>query len=145
MDIDKPDSMTQILPHPAPSDQPTRMLLIAARRMAVHGLYDASAAMLMVQAFGIHFRKPLVLLRAFLMETSAAASGDIRIAPCCLPRMTMQEGSMMAAIAHAIVQPDLAVSHLAHLTGQASTGGLFTTVQALSMALAECGRPVVLD
>lgn len=145
MDIDKPDSMTQILPHPAPSDQPTRMLLIAARRMAVHGLYDASAAMLMVQAFGIHFRKPLVLLRAFLMETSAAASGDIRIAPCCLPRMTMQEGSMMAAIANAIVQPDLAVSHLAHLTGQSSTGGLFVTVQALSMSLAECGRPVVLD
>lgn len=145
MDIDKPDSLTHILPHPAPSDQPTRMLLIAARRMAVHGLYDASAALLMVQAFGIHFRKPLVLLRAFLMETSAAASGDIRIAPCCLPRMTVQEGSMMAAIAHAIDRPGLAASHLTQLTGQEASGGLFTTVQALSMSLAECGRPVVLD
>lgn len=145
MDIDKPDSLTHILPHPAPSDQPTRMLLIAARRMAVHGLYDASAALLMVQAFGIHFRKPLVLLRAFLMETSAAASGDIRIAPCCLPRMTVQEGSMMAAIAHAIDRPGLAANHLTQLTGQEASGGLFTTVQALSMSLAECGRPVVLD
>ncbi len=145
MDINEPNSMTHILPHPAPSDQTTRMLLIAARRMAVHGLYDASAAMLMVQAFGIHFRKPLVLLRAFLMETSSAALGDIRIAPCCLPRMTLQEGSMMAAIAHAASRPDVAASHLTHLTGQDVPGGLVTTAQALSISLAECGRPVVLD
>ncbi len=145
MDTDKPDSLTHILPHPAPSDQPTRMLLIAARRMAVHGLYDASAALLMVQAFGLHFRKPLVLLRAFLMETSAAASGDIRIAPCCMPRMTVQEGAMLAAIAHATARPALAATHLEHLIGQSASGGLLTTAQALSMSLAECGRPVVLD
>ena len=145
MHTDKPDHIIHILPHTAPSDQPTRIVLIAARRMAVHGLYDASAALLMVQAFGIHFRKPLVLLRAFLMETSAAAQGDIRIAPCCLPRMTMQEGAMMAAIAHGGSRPDLAAMHLAHLIGQAAPGGLLTTAQALSLALAECGRPAVLD
>jgi len=145
MDSQKPDSLTHILPHPAPSDQPTRIVLIAARRMTAHGLYDASAALLMVQAFGIHFRKPLVLLRAFLMETSAAAAGDIRIAPCCLPRMTVQEGAMMAAIAHATARPALAATHLAHLIGQAAPGGLLVTAQALAMALTECGRPVVLD
>jgi hypothetical protein len=144
MDNHRPDNLAHILPHPAPADQSTRMLLIAARRMAVHGLHDASAAMLMVQAFGIHFRKPLVLLRAFLMETSAAASGDIRIAPCCLPRMTEQEGAMLGAIAHATTHPDLAATHLARVIGQVAPGGLFTTAQALSMALEECGRPVVL-
>ncbi|MDE1915839.1 MAG: hypothetical protein KGJ57_05955 [Sphingomonadales bacterium] len=145
MDSRKPDNLAQVLPHPAPNDRPSRTLLVAVRRMAVHGLYDASAALLMVQAFGVHFRKPLVLLRAFLMETSAAASGAIRIAPCCLPRMTAQEGAMMAAIAHALTDPDLAANHLATVTGQVAPGGLFTTMQALSMALRECGRPVVLD
>lgn len=145
MNTSKPDKLAEILPHPAPSDPPSRMLLIAARRMAAQGLHDASAALMMVQAFGIHFRKPLVLLRAFLMETSAAATGEIRIAPCCLPRMTIQEGAMMAAIAHALTHPELAADHLATVTGQTASGGLFTTMQALSMALAECGRPVVLD
>jgi hypothetical protein len=144
MDINEPNSMTHMLPHPAPSDQTTRMLLIAARRMAVHGLYDASAALLMVQAFGIHFRKPLVLLRAFLMETSAAASGDIRIAPCCLPRMTLQEGSMMAAIAHARA-PGCGGEPSDASDRAGCAGGLVTTAQALSVSLSECGRPVVLD
>lgn len=145
MDTHKAHDITSILPYPAPADQPTRMLLIAARRMAIHGLYDASATMLLVQAFGLHFRKPLVLLRTFLMETSAAAAGEIRIAPCCLPRMTGQEGAMLGAIAHATRHPALAATYLGQVIGQTAPGGLFTTVQALSMALEECGRPVILD
>ena len=78
--------LARILPHTAPLDGPPRALLVAMRRMAIHGLYDASASLLMFEHFGLHFRKPLVLMRALLMEVSQTTRQPIQIAPCCAPR-----------------------------------------------------------
>ncbi len=64
------------------------MILVAMRRMAAHGIRDAHAALLMLDLFGGRFRRPLVLLRAFMLEFARASQRSIKVAPCCSLRMT---------------------------------------------------------
>lgn len=131
--------LARLLPHAAPADPTTRALLVAARRMAIHGLQDASAALLIVQTFGLHFRKTLVLLRSFMLEASQAATGPIQIAPCCAPRMTAQEHALITAITCAARDPAAASDHLHRLTGAAHCEGLLATARVLAGAIAEKG------
>jgi len=112
--------------------------------MAIHGLHDASTALLMMQSFGLHFRKPLVLLRAFVLEMAQTASGSIQIAPCCAARMTAQERGLLCAIIGADRDPALASHHLQQLCRSTATNSLLVTTQVLSRALAETGRPLVM-
>ena len=82
---------TGVLPLPLPEGRIERSVLFALRRMAAHGLRDVSAAWLMLDLFSTGFRRPLVLLRAFMLELAHAATGPIQVAPCCAPRMTEHE------------------------------------------------------
>ena len=132
--------LARILPHAAPIDGPTRALLVAMRRMAVHGLHDASAALLMVEHFGLHFRKPLVLMRALLMEVSQTTRKPIQIAPCCAPRMTPAEHALMSAIAQAADNPAQASRHLQELTQAPAIEGLLATTRVLASAIQDSGR-----
>jgi len=135
-----PSMIARMLPHAAPADPTSRALLVAARRMAIHGLHDASAALLMVQNFGLHFRKVLVLLRSFMLESSQSAQGAIMIAPCCAPRMTAQEYALIGAITCAGADPALASQYLHQLTGAAHCDGLLATARMLAGAIAESGQ-----
>lgn len=132
--------LARILPHAAPIDGPTRALLVAMRRMAVHGLHDAGAALLMFEHFGLHFRKPLVLMRALLMEVSQTTRQPIQIAPCCAPRMTPAEHALMSAIAGAADNPAKASRHLQELTQAPSIEGLLATTRVLASAIQDSGR-----
>ncbi|KRA82957.1 hypothetical protein ASD76_02400 [Altererythrobacter sp. Root672] len=80
---------------PMPNDRTTRTVLFALRRMAVHGVRDANACWLMLDLFSTGFRRPLVLLRAFMLELSHASRGPIQVAPCCTPRMTEDESLIL--------------------------------------------------
>ena len=86
------------LPLMLPEDRDERLLLVLLRRMAIHGLHDARASWMALENYGIGFRKPLVLMRCFLHELASASQRNIRLAPCCAPRMTRDEGLMLAAI-----------------------------------------------
>lgn len=132
--------LARILPHNAPLDGPTRAVLVAMRRMAIHGLHDASATLLMFEHFGLYFRKPLVLMRALLLEVSQTTRKPIQIAPCCAPRMTPAENALMRAMACAHADPALASQHLQDLTQAPAIEGLLATTRVLAGALHDSGR-----
>lgn len=87
-----------LLPLPLPDGRIERSVLFAVRRMAAHGVRDVSATWLILDLLSTGFRRPLVLLRAFMLELAHAATGPIRMAPCCAPRMTEHEGLIMLAL-----------------------------------------------
>ena len=93
---DSPPSLTLDLPLPARRHQTLALVLI--RRMATHGLHDARASMLALDAAGTDFRKLLVLARALVLDLSRSSRRKIRLAPCCAAGMTRDEGLLMAMI-----------------------------------------------
>ncbi|NBC35167.1 hypothetical protein GTZ99_01180 [Novosphingobium sp. FSY-8] len=137
--------LTRILPHEAPPCDATRRLLIAARRMAIHGVYDAQAAMLLFCCHGLQFRRSLVLLRALMLDVSAAARAPIQIAPCCVGRMTAHEHALITAIATAGRDTPRAMEALDRLTGGGDSGGLLATTMVLADALRQAGHPAMVD
>lgn len=137
--------LARILPHHVPQDGATRAILVALRRMAIHGLHDASAALLMFEHFGLHFRKPLVLMRALLMEVSQTTRKPIQIAPCCAPRMTSAENALLRAMACAAHDPAQASQHLRDLTQAPVIEGLLATTRVLASALHDSGRLITFE
>ena len=77
---------------PLPDTRHATLGLILVRRMAVHGPLDSRASMLAMDAAGPHFRKLLVLGRAFLVDLGRTSARTIHLAPCCATGMTRDEG-----------------------------------------------------
>jgi hypothetical protein len=139
-----PTDHAAILPYPLPRDTMQRFTLFALRRMAVHGIRDAHAASSFIASFGLHFRKPLVLMRAFIVELAQVAHGRIVVAPCCAPRMTEDEARIVGILATAASNPDCARQHLERLAGTRCTGGTLATAAAFNDAMAQHGRPLAI-
>ena len=134
----------ELLPLPAPSDPIQRLALFAVRRMAAHGIRDAHAAQMMLTSFGINFRRPLVLLRAYMVELSQVSRRTITIAPCCTLRMTIDEARIVGILATAASNPANAAQHLRCLTGSRAISSPLSVAAAFSAALADLGRPLAL-
>lgn len=103
-------------PLPLPNDRVERTVLLAMRRMAMHGIRDASAAWLMLDVFSARFIRPLVLLRAFMFRLSRASRRPLRMASCCAPFMTDDEALILAVLREAEARPSVAEQALASLT-----------------------------
>ncbi|WP_379551064.1 DUF6628 family protein [Qipengyuania sp. DGS5-3] len=86
------------LPLPLPDCPIERGVLVIARRTAIHGLQDAEASFLAIRIFKTRFRRPLALIRCLVHEIAAASKRSIKIAPCCTPGMTLDEGLLLGAI-----------------------------------------------
>ena len=142
--MSQPAPAASVLPLPLPVDPAQRLVLVTVRRMASGGIRDAHAASLFLRTFGLHFRKPLVLMRAFMVETARASAGTIRVAPCCAHRMTLDEARMVGIVACAASNPANAADHLHRLTGNREIGAPLSAAAALGDALAECGLPLAL-
>lgn len=137
-------SARHLLPLPAPEDRMQRLVLFAVRRMGAHGVRDAYAANLLFSNFGINFRRPLVLLRAFMIELSQASNRTITIAPCCALRMTRDEGRIIGVLATAANDRAGAASDLRELAGDNAVSSPLTVAAAFNNALADLGRPLVI-
>lgn len=122
-----PDRMACALPYILPATRSEQVLLLMFRRMAVHGLHDARAAMLALDHFGGRFLRALHLTRAFIHGLSRHAQGPIRIAPCCAPRMTRHEHLIVAAMAQAC---PVALLELSGRQGYAELRSLSHALQA---------------
>ena len=131
-----------LLPHSAPRDSGARLFLLGVRRMGVGGLHDAHAANMMIGAFGLSFRRPLVLLRALMAELARASHETILIAPACGCRMTTAESLLLGAVARAIEKPRLAHDIFRRLCGIEEAAGIVSSAQALAQAFADLGRPI---
>lgn len=134
--------IAELLPLPAPTVQDERLLLFIVRRLAAHGLNDAHAANAMLCSFGMSYRRPLLLLRAFMMELARASHRSITVAPCCAARMTLDEGRIMAALTEAGSHHKSAARHLRHVTGEAGVFPALSAAMALSDAFKDLGRPL---
>ena len=118
------------LPLPLPLDHGQRLTLRCLRRMAAHGIRDAQAALWMFEGFGLQFRRPLVLLRAFVIELAQVSQRRIQLAPCCAMRMTSDEGRIIAILTDPATGPE----HLPSLTGGAEA----SSPLSLAVAFSEC-------
>jgi len=132
-------SMPRLVRNPA--DAAGRITLFALRRMGAHGLHDAHAANLMLDTFGLPFRRPLVLLRAVMLELSRHTRRPIQLAPCCCGRMTLDEARLLAAMRHGATDAPRAARHLARLAGQVAPPVL-SAAAAYGAALADLGKPL---
>ena len=130
------------LPRPMPAGYGNRLFLFAMRRMASAGVNDAHAANAMLGAFGRSYRRPLVLMRAMMLELARVSSRRILVAPCCCSRMTVDEALMMQATGEALTQPERAYERVSALLGNDHALGALTCIQAVAQAHADLGRPL---
>ncbi|WP_299328145.1 DUF6628 family protein [Parasphingopyxis sp.] len=135
-----PDStkFDTMLPHVAPTCGDARTLLFAIRRMAIHGIDDAFAVNAMIAAYGMRYRKPLLLLRTMLIDVARNARANIVVTPCCSPRMTAHEHALLSAIG----DPENAATHLSSLIDGRGVPTTRATVAALGESLAALGQPL---
>jgi len=130
------------LQRPIPGGYGSRLFLYILRRMATAGVNDAHAANAMIGAFGRSYRRPLVLMRAMMLELARSATRKILVAPCCCARMTADEGVLMQAVGTAVQDPRLAYDHVAALLGNDEALGALTCLQAVAQAHNDLGRPL---
>lgn len=130
------------LPHALPACANARLALFALRRIGANGLADAGAAHAMFTAFGEGFRRPLILLRALMADIAASAGGTIAIAPCCCPRMTTAEATLLTVLARVECAPETARLLMADLLGQRRVDGVLASAAAVAATFADEGRPV---
>ena len=112
------------------------------RRMASAGVNDAHAANAMLGAFGRSYRRPLVLMRAMMLELARASSRRIMVAPCCCARITPDEARMMEATGLALRDPNQAYDQVSALLGNDHALGALTCLQAVAQAHSDLGRPL---
>lgn len=129
---------------PIPGGYGNRLFLFVIRRMASDGVNDAHAANAMLGAFGKSYRRPLVLMRAMMLEMARASSRKILVAPCCCARMTGDEALVMGAIGEALDNPPIAYSHLTTLLDNDQALGALTCLQAVAQSYGDLGRPLQL-
>lgn len=134
--------VAEMLPHAGPIGAPDRLLLFALRRVAGAGLNDAHAANAFIGAFGLSFRRPLVLLRALMAEVSRVSARRILIAPCCCPRMTAPEAALMEAISNAVANPLGAHAQMCRTLGVSNALGALSSAQAVAQSFSDLGRPL---
>jgi len=134
-------------PHPdliaiAPMDQGPRMVLFAVRRMAVFGINDAHVANALLGAFGRSYRRPLILLRAMMLELARSSQRSITVAPCCCPRLTQDENRLMHALGTANVDTRVAHTTLTEMLDSAEALGPLTCAQAVAQSFGDLGQPL---
>lgn len=119
-----------------------RLFLFALRRMASDGVNDAHAANALLGSFGKSYRRPLVLMRAMMLEMARASSRKIMVAPCCCTRMTGDEALLMQAVAEGLHTPQAAYDRLSVLLASDTALGALTCLQAVAQSFADLGRPM---
>ena len=112
-----------LLPHALPDDPDQRVQLIALRRMAAFGLHDARASLMLLERHGMDWRRKLVLLRAFVNELAQCSQRRIKLAPCCVGRMTSDEARIVEVLDTAQREPHRAATALRALTAGPVIGG----------------------
>lgn len=137
-----PAALACALPRALPADAPHRLALTAIRRLGAHGLDDAGAAQAFMAMFGQSYRRPLTLMRCFLAEVAACGTGPVAIAPCCCPRATADEATLLAVLDRALDRPDAARMLLGDLLGCRRPDGVLASAAAVAMAFADGGRPL---
>lgn len=118
-----------------------RLLLRTMRLMTVGGINDANAAALLFGRFGRAYRRPLVLMRALVLELARTSNRRITLAPPCCGRITRDEAVMLRALARP--ESEFAACHqdVRRLLGRDDALGATTCFQAVASCFADLGAP----
>ena len=128
--------------HVSTLDAPAlRVTLLLVRRMAAHGIDDAHATQAALGFFGLGYRRPLILLRALILEMARGSNRRIRISPCCSFQMTEDEGLLIDTITHARPRERTAHKSMRSLLGGANHLPALSAAMAYHDALADMGHP----
>ena len=130
------------LPHELPPCRNAHVALFAVRRMGAYGLADAHVAHAFVANFGESFRRPLILMRAFMADLASNSTCPIAIAPCCCGRMTPAERTLLTIIGSAETAPERSRLLLADLLGSRAIDGVLASATAVAQAFTDAGRPI---
>ncbi|HTG39725.1 DUF6628 family protein [Sphingomonas sp.] len=139
------DTLSTTLPHLQPSDPAARLILFGIRQMGAQGLQDAAASHAFMTAFGVDFRRPLLLLRTLMHEMSLRAARPIQIAPWCCPRMTAAEATLVDALRGIEENPRRSAFLLADLIGVRDAAGIACAAQCVVAAFNDLGLPLRRD
>jgi hypothetical protein len=112
------------------------------RMMAVGGVNDARAASLLLSQFGANYRRPLVLIRAMMLELSRASRRKILLAPPCCGRITADEALMLSALERSDAEFALCHADALKLLDRDIAIGPATCFQAVSHCFADLGAPI---
>lgn len=112
------------------------------RTMAIGGVNDARAAAMLMGQFGRAHRRPLVLMRAMMLELARVSYRQIRLAPPCCRRITTDEALIIAALSRSEPDFGLCYSDSAALLGHDDVLGAATCFQAVSQCFADMGYPL---
>lgn len=126
----------------AHSVPPRFLFLKAARLMAVGGTNDAHAASLMLGWFGQAYRRPLVLMRALLLELSRVSNRQILLAPPCCGRITRDEALILRALGREEGQVQSCHRDACELLATDEALGAATCFQAVSACFEDMGVPL---
>ncbi|OYW88845.1 MAG: hypothetical protein B7Z20_01565, partial [Sphingobium sp. 32-64-5] len=88
------------------TDAPRLLFLKTVRLMAIGGANDARAASVMMGWFGRNYRRPLVLMRALMLELARVSQRRIQLAPPCSTRLTRDEATILRALGYQEWQMD---------------------------------------
>lgn len=130
------------LPYTLPANDNARLALFAIRRIGARGINDALAAKCFMTAFGEGFRRPLILMRAFMQELAATATQPVAIAPCCCPRVTPSEAALLVVLSRVSSAPCTAWVLLSDQLGARDVGAVLACAEAVAVAFADAGRPI---
>lgn len=131
-----------VAPPTGPNEPLHRFLLSIIRRMALFGIDDAQAMMLLFNSFGQNHRRPLILLRAMMLELSRASHRKILLAPPCCGRMTRDEALILKALGRG--PADLSGRHAdaCALLAREDAIGPATCFDAVAQCFADLGYPL---
>lgn len=122
---------------------PPRLLFLrAARLMAGGGVNDAHAASLMLGWFGQGYRRPLVLMRALLLEMSRVSNRQIQLAPPCCGRITRDEALILRALGREETEFRACHADANELLETDGALGAATCFQAVSACFEDMGAPL---
>lgn len=131
-----------VLDQPVPHTMGSRLFLFAIRRMASGGVNDAHAANALLGSFGKSYRRPLILMRAMMLELSRVSNRKIMVAPCCCTRITSDEARLTRALGTGLHQPQKAFDDLSALLATPAVLGALTCAQAVAQAYMDLGCPI---
>lgn len=112
------------------------------RTMAIGGVNDARAAAMLMGQFGRAHRRPLILIRAMMLELARVSYRQIRLAPPCCRRITTDEALIIAALGREEAAFAQCYSDAAALLGHENVLGATTCFQAVSQCFADMGYPL---
>lgn len=143
-DISRPATVLPLSPAALPQreHEPShRLLLRVMRLMAIGGLNDAAAAATLLGRFGRAYRRPLVLMRALMLELSRTSHRQIALAPPCCGRITRDEAIILRAIVRTESEFTARHDDARLLLGVDHALGAATCVQAVAACFADLGAP----